>query len=141
MAEMLATNPLPAHIRVERQIAGFQAPAFPAAAGQLPVLPGRIKVRRVLKLTAAHYGMTLDELLTDRRTQPLVRRRQVAMYIAYDVTGRGMPFIAYYMGKRDHTTILHGMRVIRDLLDAGDVATTAAVRQITEHLQMTAGRI
>jgi hypothetical protein len=52
MAEMLATNPLPAHIRVERQIAGFQAPAFPAAAGQLPVLPGRIKVRRVLRSRA-----------------------------------------------------------------------------------------
>jgi chromosomal replication initiation ATPase DnaA len=141
MAEMLATNPLPAHIRGEKQLAGFQAPAFPALAGQLPVLPGRIKVRSVLKVTAAHYGMTLDELLTGRRTQLLSRRQQVAMYIAYDVTGRGTPFIAYYMGDRHHTTIMHGVRAVKALLDAGDVATTADVRQITERLQMTAGRI
>jgi chromosomal replication initiation ATPase DnaA len=63
------------------------------------------------------------------------------MYVAYDVTGHGTPFIAYYMGNRNHTTILHGVRAVQSLLDAGDVATTAAVRQITERLQMTAGRI
>jgi chromosomal replication initiation ATPase DnaA len=141
MAEMLATNPLPAHVRIEKQIAGFQAPAFPALAGQLPVMPGRIKIHRVLKVTAKHYGTTPDELVSARRTQPLVHFRQVAMYVARKVTGRSMPVIAYYMGDRDHTTILHGVRAVESLLDAGDVATTVAVRQITERLQMTAGRI
>jgi chromosomal replication initiation ATPase DnaA len=63
------------------------------------------------------------------------------MYVARKMTGRSTPVIAYYMGNRDHTTILHGVRVVKRLLDAGDVATTAAVRQITERLQMTAGRI
>ena len=130
-----------AEIVNEKQIAGFRAPAVPALAGQLPVVPGQIKVRRVLKVTAAHYGMTVDELLTGRRTQLLLRRQQVAMYIAYDVTGRGTPFIGYYMGDRHHATIMTGVRAVKSLLDAGDVATTAAVRQITERLQMTAGRI
>jgi IS1 family transposase len=129
-----------AEIVNEKQIAGFQAPAVPALAGQLPVVPGQIKVRRVLKVTAAHYGMTLDELLARGRTQLLLRRQQVAMYVAYHVTGRGTPFIAYYMGDRHHQTIMSGVRAIKSLLDAGDVATTAAVRQITEQLQMTAGR-
>jgi chromosomal replication initiation ATPase DnaA len=103
-------------------------------------VPGQIKVRRVLKVTAAHYGMTLDELLARGRAQLLLRRQQVAMYVAYDVTGRGTPFIAYYMGDRHYQTIMSGVRAIKSLLDAGDVATTAAVRQITEQLQMTAGR-
>jgi chromosomal replication initiation ATPase DnaA len=63
------------------------------------------------------------------------------MYVARKVTGRSMPVIAYYMGDRDHTTILHGVRAVESLLDAGDVATTVAVQLITERLQMTAGRI
>jgi chromosomal replication initiation ATPase DnaA len=130
MAEMLATNPLPAHIRVEKQIAGFPAPA-----GQLPRAP-RIMIHRVLKVTAEHYGMTPAELLAKRRTLLLVRRRQVAMYIARKVTGRSMPVIAYYMGNRDHTTILHGMRVIKSLLDAGDAEMVAAVGAIMERLQV-----
>jgi chromosomal replication initiation ATPase DnaA len=141
MAEMLATNPLPAQVRIEMPAAGSQAPAFPALAGQLPRAPGRIKIHRVLKVTARHYGTTPDELVSDRRTRPLVHCRQVAMYIARKMTGRSTPVIAYYMGNRDHTTVLHGVRVVKGLLDAGDVATTAAVRQITERLQMTAGRI
>ena len=134
MAEMLATSLLPAHMRVEKQIAGFQAPAFPALAGQLPGAPGRIKIHRVLKVTAKHYGMTPDELVSDRRTRPLVHCRQVAMYIARKVTGRSMTVIAYYMGNRDHKTILYGVRAVKSLLDAGDVATTVAVRRITERL-------
>jgi chromosomal replication initiator protein len=141
MTEMLATNPLPAQVRVDMQIAGSQAPAFPALAGWVPGAQGRIKIHRVLKVTAKHYGTTLDELVSDRRTRPLVHCRQVAMYVARKMTGRSTPVIAYYMGNRDHTTILHGVRVVKSLLDAGDVATTAAVRQITERLQMTAGRI
>jgi chromosomal replication initiator protein len=140
MAEMLAMNLLPAHIRVDKQIAGFQAPAFPAFAGQLPGAPGRIKIHRVLKVTAKHYGTTPDELVSARMTRPLVHFRQVAMYVARKLTGRSMPVIAYYMGNRDHTTILHGVRAVKGRLDAGDVATTVAVQRITERLQMTVGR-
>jgi chromosomal replication initiator protein len=122
-----------AEIANQKQIAGFQAPAVPALAGRLPDARGRILVQIVLRLTAEYYGTTADELISDRRTQPLARRRQVAMYIAYKVTGRGSPFIAYYMGNRDHTTILHGMRVIKGLLDA---ETAAAVGAIKERLQV-----
>jgi chromosomal replication initiation ATPase DnaA len=141
MAEMLATNPLPAHVRIEKQIAGFQARAFPALAGQLPVMPGRILVRRAIKATAEHFGTSPDVLVSARRTRPLVRWRQVAMYVAREMTGRSLPFIGKKIGGRDHTTVLHGVRVVKGLILAGDAETIAAVRQITEHLQMTAGRI
>jgi chromosomal replication initiation ATPase DnaA len=136
MAEMLATNPLPAQIRIEKQIAGFQAPAFPALAGQLPVMPGRILVRRAIKATAEHFGTSPDVLVSARRTRPLVRWRQVAMYVAREMTGRSLPFIGKKIGDRDHTTILHGVRAVESLLDAGDVATTVAVQLITERLQV-----
>jgi chromosomal replication initiation ATPase DnaA len=136
MAEMLATNPRPAHFRIEKQIAGFQAPAFPALAGQLPVIPGRILVRRAIKATAEHFGTSPDVLVSARRTRPLVRWRQVAMYVAREMTGRSLPFIGKKIGGRDHTTILHGVRVVKGLILAGDAETIAAVDQIIERLQI-----
>jgi chromosomal replication initiation ATPase DnaA len=136
MAEMLATNPLPAHVRIEKQIAGFQAPAFPALAGQLPVMPGRILVRRAIKATAEHFGTSPDVLVSARRTRPLVRWRQVAMYVAREMTGRSLPFIGKKIGGRDHTTILHGVRVVKGLIVAGDAERIAAVDQIIERLQV-----
>jgi chromosomal replication initiator protein len=119
----------------EKPTTGLIAPAFPALAGQLPAPPGRITVRGVVKVTAEYYRMTPDELMY-RRTRPIVRRRQVAMYVAYRMTGRGTPFIAYYMGKRNHTTILHGVRVIEALVDTGDVETVTAVVAIKGQLQV-----
>jgi chromosomal replication initiation ATPase DnaA len=133
MAEIVST----------RSIAGIgtpaqkpEVPALPALGGQLPAVPGRITVRGVLRVTAKYYGMTPDELVSDRRTRPVVRRRQVAMYVAYRMIGRGTPFIAYYIGKRRHTTIRHGVRVIEALLDAGDVETVTAVVAIRKRLQV-----
>jgi chromosomal replication initiation ATPase DnaA len=99
-------------------------------------VPGRITVRGVLRVTAKYYGMAPDELVSDRRTRRVVRRRQVAMYVAYRMIGRGTPFIAHYMGKRHPTTIRHGVRVIEALLDAGDVETVTAVVAIRKRLQV-----
>jgi chromosomal replication initiator protein len=110
--------------------------AFPALAGRLPDAPSRILVRLVLRLTAEYYGTTVDELISDSRAQPLARRRQVAMYVAHKMIGRGLLFIGYHMGDRHHTTILHGVRAVRALLDGGDAETIAAVGVIKERLQL-----
>jgi chromosomal replication initiator protein len=59
------------------------------------------------------------------------------MYVARRTTGRSLPFIGRHMGGRDHTTILHGARVVKGLLEAGDADTIAAVNQIIEQLQVS----
>ncbi len=61
------------------------------------------------------------------------------MFVARRVTGRSLPFIAHNIGGRDHTTILHGVRAIRSLLDAGDDKTITAVHQIIDRLQLGGG--
>jgi Bacterial dnaA protein helix-turn-helix len=118
-----------------------EAPTLPALAGQLPVPPGRILVRRAIKVTAEHFGTTADVLVSARRTQPLTRRRQVAMYVARKMTGRSLSFIGRKIGDRHRTTILHGVRAIKGLLDAGDAEMVAAVGAIMERLQVTAGAV
>jgi chromosomal replication initiation ATPase DnaA len=113
-------------------------PATPALVIALPDLavPGRISTRRVLEVTAEHFRTTPDDLVSHCRKRPLVRHRQIAMYVARKVTGRGLPFIARVMGNRDHTTILHGVRAVQARIDAGDAETAAAVDRIVERLQV-----
>jgi hypothetical protein len=111
----------------------------PAQTEPVPAVPGRISVRQVIETTAAHFGTTVDDLVSDTRKQPIVRRRQLAMYVAHKLTGRSLPFIARKMGRKDHTTVLHAHRLIKRLLEAGDAATIAAVDGITEQLQATGG--
>jgi hypothetical protein len=112
-----------------------QKPLYdPYAPAPVEAVPGRVTIRAVLEATAAHYGLTVDALLSDTRKQPLVRRRQIAMYVAHRLTGRSYPFIGDKMGGRDHTTILHGVRAVKSLIDAGDVDTVEAVNAIAERL-------
>jgi hypothetical protein len=111
-----------------------ETPAFPPLAELPQVLPDRITVRRILQTTAAHFRISVQELVSHERRQPLARRRQVAYYAARRVTGRSLPFIARRMGGRDHTTILHGVRTVQALIDAGDADTIAAVNALVEQL-------
>jgi chromosomal replication initiation ATPase DnaA len=113
------------------------APALPALAGERPAVPGRITVRRILAVTAKHFRTTPADLVSRCRKRPLVRRRQIAMYIAREKAGRSFPFIGRIMGDRDHTTIMHGVRVIKALIDAGDAKTAVAVDRIVEQLEVT----
>jgi chromosomal replication initiator protein len=56
------------------------------------------------------------DLLSKRRTRSLARPRQVAMALAKELTEHSLPEIGDGFGGRDHTTVLHGCRVIRDLM-------------------------
>jgi Bacterial dnaA protein helix-turn-helix len=89
-------------------------PSMPA------VLRGRITVSLVLEMTADHFGLTVRDLVSHGRTQPLARNRQIAMYVARTATRSSLPYIASRLGGRDHTTVLQGVETVKERLDAGD---------------------
>jgi chromosomal replication initiator protein len=130
MAEIVSTQ----------SIAGIGTPAQNPEATALPAFaPQRVLVHRAIKATAEHFGTTPDDLASPRRTRLLTRRRQVAMYVARQMTGRSLAFIGSKIGDRHHTTILHGVRAVKGLLDAGNAETMAAVEAIKERLQAAGG--
>jgi hypothetical protein len=107
----------------------------PSLVGLQPAAaPDRITVRRVLEATAQHFDLTVETLVSGSRKLPLPRQRQIAMYVAHAKTGRSFPFIGSKIGGRNHTTILHGVRAVKALIDAGDAETIAAVNRIVELL-------
>lgn len=87
-----------------------------------------IAIETIQQHVAASFGVALIEMTSDRRSRAVARPRQVAMYLAKELTGRSLPVIGHHFGRRDHTTVLAGIRRVCGLLDtdsalAGTVAT------------------
>lgn len=80
----------------------------------------RITVDEIQKTVAEHFNMKQADLLSERRTRAIARPRQIAMYLCKQHTTRSYPDIGRRFGGRDHTTVLHGVRKIEELLPTDD---------------------
>ena len=80
--------------------------------------PKRIKIDDILKLVSKHYGISRNDILSQRRHRSIVWPRQVGMYLSKKLTSRSLPEIGRRFGGRDHTTVLHAIRKIEKELDA-----------------------
>ena len=76
----------------------------------------RVRIEDIQRVVARHYNVSKADLLSARRTRTIVRPRQVAMYLAKVLTPRSLPEIGRRFGGRDHTTVLHAVRKIEDLI-------------------------
>jgi chromosomal replication initiator protein len=76
----------------------------------------RVKIEEIQRVVSRHYNVSRNDLLSERRTASIVRPRQIAMYLAKVLTHRSLPDIGRRFGGRDHTTVLHAVRKIEDLV-------------------------
>ncbi len=79
----------------------------------------RVTIEEIQKRVAEHYNVRLSEMHSARRARAVARPRQVAMYLAKQLTSRSLPEIGRKFGGRDHTTVMHAVRKI-DELRSGD---------------------
>ena len=98
-------------------------------------------VRDIQKKVCAHYGLTMREMLSDRRGRYLSRPRQIAMFLARESTIRSLPEIGRLFN-RDHTTVIHAVRETMKLIErdpeaAEDIARIRA--SMSDHREMVAG--
>ena len=75
-----------------------------------------VSIPNIQKTVADYYGLPLRELLSKRRTRSLARPRQVAMALAKELTEHSLPEIGDAFGGRDHTTVLHACKQVRNLV-------------------------
>lgn len=78
--------------------------------------PRKVRIEDIQKIVSQHYNVSRSDMLSARRTRTIVLPRQIAMYIAKNVTPRSLPEIGRRFGNRDHTTVLHAVRKIEGLL-------------------------
>jgi chromosomal replication initiator protein len=81
----------------------------------------RVTIDEIQKKTAEYYKLDLRELHSARRARRVARPRQVAMYLARELTSRSLPDIGRRFGGRDHTTVLHACRRIAELCKSDPV--------------------
>ncbi|MBO9655750.1 MAG: chromosomal replication initiator protein DnaA [Agrobacterium tumefaciens] len=79
----------------------------------------RVRIEDIQRIVAKHYNVSRQELVSNRRTRVIVKPRQIAMYLAKMLTPRSFPEIGRRFGGRDHTTVLHAVRKIEELI-SGD---------------------
>jgi chromosomal replication initiator protein len=80
----------------------------------------RITVDEIQKTVADHFSLKQADLLSERRTRAVARPRQIAMWLCKQHTTRSYPDIGRRFGGRDHTTVLHGVRKVEELIAADD---------------------
>jgi len=95
-------------------------------------------LRSIASLTARHFSLKVAELQSPSRCRAVVTARGVAMYLARTLTHRSLEQIGHYFGGRDHTTVSHGCRKTKELLEA-EPAVRQAVCGLRERLLLTAG--
>jgi chromosomal replication initiator protein len=78
----------------------------------------RVRIEDIQRVVSRHYNVSRQELVSNRRTRVIVKPRQVAMYLAKMLTPRSFPEIGRRFGGRDHTTVLHAVRKIEELISA-----------------------
>jgi chromosomal replication initiator protein len=75
-----------------------------------------VSIKRIQDLVAERFGLSLDELCGDKRSQNIVYPRQVAMYLSRELTDSSLPKIGKEFGGRDHTTVIHATSKIARLI-------------------------
>jgi chromosomal replication initiator protein len=91
----------------------------------------------IIAQTAAYFGLSIDDLCGISRSRVLVTARQIAMYLCRELTDLSLPKIGQQFGGRDHTTVMHADRKIRQLM-AERRSVYNQVRELTNRIKQQA---
>jgi chromosomal replication initiator protein len=80
--------------------------------GEVP----QVSIERIQELVSDRFGLSLEELCGERRSQNIVYPRQIAMYLSRELTDASLPKIGRQFGGRDHTTVIHATTKIAGLI-------------------------
>jgi chromosomal replication initiator protein len=94
----------------------------------------RITIDEIQRKAADYFNIRLADMLSARRARAVARPRQVAMYLAKQLTARSLPEIGRKFGGRDHTTVIHAVRRIEQLRES-DSALNEDVEKLQRLLQ------
>jgi chromosomal replication initiator protein len=94
----------------------------------------RVTIEEIQKKVAEHWNIRLTDMASARRARAVARPRQVAMYLAKQLTSRSLPEIGRKFGNRDHTTVMHAIARVHELmaLDSAFAEDVELLRRMLE---------
>ena len=81
----------------------------------LAIQARQVSVENIQKTTAEYYNIKMSDILSKRRSRSVARPRQMAMFLAKELTNYSLPEIGESFGGRDHTTVIHACKKINEL--------------------------
>ena len=95
----------------------------------------RVTIEEIQRRVSEHWNIRLTDMSSARRARAVARPRQVAMYLAKQLTSRSLPEIGRKFGNRDHTTVMHAVSRITELmaLDASFAEDVELLRRMLEN--------
>lgn len=94
----------------------------------------RVTIQEIQKRVAEHWNIRVAEMSSSRRSRSIARPRQVAMYLAKQLTSKSLPDIGRHFGDRDHTTVMHAVSRITALMST-DTAFAEDVELLRRKLE------
>ncbi len=94
----------------------------------------RVTIEEIQRKVAEHWNIRLTDMSSARRARAVARPRQVAMFLAKQLTSRSLPEIGRKFGNRDHTTVMHAVSRVTELMQ-GDVAFAEDVELLRRMLE------
>ena len=89
-----------------------------------------VTVESITEIVAEHFGITPADILSSKKSRNIAHPRQICMYLCRDLTEISLKEIGDKLGKRDHSTILHGYNKINE-----DIKTDASLQSIIDVLK------
>jgi chromosomal replication initiator protein len=100
------------------------------------IIPRQCTLAEIQSAACQHFGLSPEELLSSARTARVAWPRQVAMYLARELTDESLPAIGRHFGRRDHTTVIHAVRRAEQKIGT-DSTSRKAVDDLRSALQST----
>ena len=79
-----------------------------------------VSIDKIQTVTSNFFSISLSDMLSPRRSRPLARPRQIAMFLAKRLTSRSLPEIGRKFSNRDHTTVIHAVKTVERLKEKND---------------------
>jgi len=93
-----------------------------------------ISIDKIQKVVCKHFGLTISELKSSKRSKNITLPRQIGMYLARKLTNLSLPEIGKQFGGKDHTTVLHSCNKISELMNK-DPHLSATVASLIKTLE------
>ncbi len=93
-----------------------------------------LTIERIQEVVSAHFKVPLHLLTSSKRSKEVAMARQVAMYLSRELTKNSLPDIGKQFGGKDHTTVLHGYKQIKRLVESNG-QFKAEIEQLVSRLQ------
>ncbi len=77
----------------------------------------KVNIEEIQKKVSQHFNIKMSDMSSARRSRTVARPRQVAMYLSKNLTSRSLPEIGRRFGNRDHTTVIHAVRKVEELMN------------------------